>query len=160
LGVVSLSVELHCHLSVTQRNLAKWVTLTCRSAKHTASICIRKNGSLKSARSPEEVTDTFGAPGKWAREGLSLLCPYGNSTPSVSLPLLLWTQPSISFSVFADRSNLQYTQSPPRLHRPTPWSTMVATSVGGARRPPSPAPARRSSGQCRTLICSALRVQF
>jgi hypothetical protein len=60
-----------------ERNLAKWVALACRSVKHTASSCTRKNGSLKSDRSSEGVTDTFGAPGKWAREGLSRLCPYG-----------------------------------------------------------------------------------
>jgi hypothetical protein len=84
--------------------LVKWVTLACRSAQYTVSICIRKNGSLKCAHSLERVTDTFGALGKWVREGLSPLCPYGNSTPSISLLLLLWTRPSTSFSVLSSQT--------------------------------------------------------
>jgi hypothetical protein len=55
----------NCCARGRRRNLAKYVALTCRSAKHTATSSGRKNRSLKNVHSPEEVTaTTFGAPGK------------------------------------------------------------------------------------------------
>jgi hypothetical protein len=48
-----------------RRNLAKWVALSCRSAKHTAASLTHKNGSLCALA--KKGHESFWAPGKWAR---------------------------------------------------------------------------------------------